>query len=218
LKLSTEGFLRDHIKQIIELLSQRIEFPEPIVELGALQVEAQVGYADLRPFFPRKLYIGCDFREGPGVDRIENPEIGFSFDDNTIGSLISCDTFEHIFDIFATVREIERVLVAGGILVAVSVMYWPIHSYPNDYWRFTPECFRRLLGGFADLIIIPLGDKMFPHTVVGIGRKQRLFPEGFRERIQKEILALPPHPGSAWKSPRERELEKRFQQARSEPK
>ena len=138
--------MRDHVRQIIELLSQRIDFPEPIVELGALQVESQVGYADLRPFFREKRYIGCDFREGPGVDQIENPEIGFSFSDGTVGSVISCDTLEHIFDVFKTIHEIERVLVAGGIFVAVSVMYWPIHSYPHDYWRFSPECFRRLFG------------------------------------------------------------------------
>lgn len=210
--------MRDHVKQIVELVSQNIDCPEPIVELGALQVESQIGYADLRPFFPKKLYIGCDFREGPGVDRIEDPEIGFSFDDSTVGTLITCDTLEHIFDVFATVREIERVLMAGGILVAVSVMYWPIHAYPYDYWRFTPECFRRLLGGFADAIVISLGDKMFPHTVLGIGRKQWIFPGSFRECIQRAIFALPPHPGSAWKSPRERELEKRLQQAASESK
>jgi SAM-dependent methyltransferase len=205
--------LREHVKQIIEVIARRIELPEPIVELGALQVEAQVGWADLRPFFPGRHYIGCDFREGPGVDQIENPEIGFSFNDDTIGSLITCDTFEHIFDVFKTVREIKRVLMPDGILVVISVMYWPIHAYPHDYWRFTPECFRRLLEEFADAIIIYLGDKMFPHTVIGVARKAHVFPESFRDRIQKEILALPTHQGSAWKSPREKELEKTLQEA-----
>jgi SAM-dependent methyltransferase len=204
--------VRDHVKQIIELISRRIELPEPIVELGALQVESQVGYADLRPFFPGKRYIGCDFREGLGVDRIEDPEVGLSFDDGTVGSLISCDTLEHIFDVFKTVREIKRVLAADGILVLASVMYWPIHAYPSDYWRFTPECFRRLLGEFADALVVSLGDSMFPHTVLGIARKEHMFPDSFRQRIEREILALPPHPGSAWKSPRETELESKLRQ------
>lgn len=199
--------MRDHVKQIIRIIAERIDLPEPIVELGSLQVEGQVGYADLRPFFLGKHYIGCDFREGPGVDRIENSEIGLSFKDSTIGSVISCDTFEHIFEIFKTIREIERVLVTGGILVAVSVMYWPIHGYPHDYWRFSPECFRRLLESFADSIIISLGDERFPHTVMGMSRKGQIFPASFRDEIKRSILGLPQHGGSAWRSPREKELE-----------
>jgi SAM-dependent methyltransferase len=210
--------LREHVKQIVKLISQHIDLPEPIVELGALQVEGQIGSADLRPFFPGKRYIGCDFRQGPGVDRIEDPEIGFSFEDLTVGTLISCDTFEHIFDIFKTVREIERVLVPGGILVAVTVMYWPIHAYPYDYWRFTPECFRRLLGIFADSLIISLGDERFPHTVFGMARKAKNFPGVFRETIQREVRSLPPHEGSAWRSPREAELEKELRHALAKDK
>jgi SAM-dependent methyltransferase len=208
--------LRDHVKQIVQLISQRTDLLEPILELGSLQVEGQVGYADLRPFFLGKRYIGCDFRAGPGVDRVENPEIGFSFEDGSIGTVISCDTFEHIYDIFKVIREIERVLSSGGVLVAVSVMYWPIHAHPYDYWRFTPECFRRLLGGFADAIVLSLGDKMFPHTVLGIARKKQTFPASFSESIQRDILRLPPHLGSAWKSPRERELEKQLQELLSQ--
>jgi hypothetical protein len=204
--------LRDHVKQVVKLIPQHIDLLEPIVELGALQVAGQIGYADLRPFFPGKHYIGCDFRHGPGVDRIENPEVAFSFGDQTVGTLISCDTFEHIFDIFKTVSEIERVLMVGGILVAASVMYWPIHGYPYDYWRFTPECFRRLFGGFADVLIVSLGDEKFPHTVLGIARKAQHFPVHFREIIEREILSLPVHEGSAWRSPRERELEKKLKE------
>ena len=205
--------MREHIKQIIEVISKDINLLEPIVELGALQVEGQIGYADLRPFFPGKSYIGCDFRRGPGVDRIEDPETGFSFEDRTVGTLLCCDTFEHIFDIFKTVREIERVLVPGGILVTASVMYWPIHSYPYDYWRFTPECFRRLLDNFTDTLIVSLGDEKFPHTVFGMARKGEHFPLELRDRIQGGILSLPSHEGSAWRSPRERELEERLHEA-----
>jgi hypothetical protein len=208
------GTVRDHVKRIIQVISRRIELPEPIVELGALQVESQVGYADLRPFFSGKRYIGCDFRDGPGVDQIEDPEVGFSFSNSTVGSVISCDTLEHIFDVFKTIREIERVLVDGGMAVLISVMYWPIHAYPADYWRFTPECFRRLLASFPDPIIMSLGDSRFPHTVLGIARKQETFANDFRETIQSEILQLPPHPGSAWKSPRETELEKKLSETK----
>lgn len=199
--------MRDHVKQIVELAARSIDFPEPVLELGSYQVEGQVGYADLRPYFPGKKYIGCDFRQGPGVDRIEDPEAGFTFGDSTIGSVVTCDTFEHVFDVQKTVSEIGRVLAPQGMVLAVSVMHWPIHGYPHDYWRFTPECFRRLLAGFAAPLVLGLGDPLFPHTVLGLARKSAPLPEPLVEKLRQDILGLPPHGGSAWKSPRERSLE-----------
>ena len=41
-------------------------------EFGSFQVEGQEGYANLRGMFPGKVYVGCDMRPGPGVDRVED--------------------------------------------------------------------------------------------------------------------------------------------------
>lgn len=199
--------MRDNVKKIVKITEDIVDFKEPIIELGSYQVQGQEGFADLRPFFPGKKYIGCDFRLGPGVDQIENPEIGFSFKDNTIGTVISCDTLEHVFDIFKTVHEIERILVPGGTVLIISVMFWPIHGYPHDYWRFTPECFRRLLEIFPQPWTMSLGDERFPHTVVGVAKKNEPLSETVRKKLEHEIKSLPPHFGSAWKSPREKLLE-----------
>ncbi len=62
------------IKRFAEICSQTLPVFEPIYEFGALQVEGQEGFADLRSFFPGKSYIGTDFREGPGVDVITGEE------------------------------------------------------------------------------------------------------------------------------------------------
>jgi len=52
-----------------------------------------------------------------------------------------------------------------------SVMDFPIHDYPHDYWRFTPEAFRVLLKKFPANIIGYSGNPKKPHTVIGIGFK-----------------------------------------------
>ena len=40
-------------------------------------------------------------------------------------------------------------------------MNFPIHGYPNDYWRFTPEAFRALAADFSRVMIFPAGRKNF---------------------------------------------------------
>jgi SAM-dependent methyltransferase len=68
-------------------------------------------------------------------------------------------------------EEIHRVLQPDGIVVISSVMNFPIHDYPCDYWRFTPEAFRSILKPFAGCFVGFAGKEDFPHTVVGVGFK-----------------------------------------------
>ena len=61
----------------------------------------------------------------------------------------------------------------GGICVISSVMLFGIHGYPNDYWRFTPEGLRVLLGEFDDVSVAGMGEPESPVFVFGIGAKGR---------------------------------------------
>ncbi|MCX7846918.1 MAG: methyltransferase type 11, partial [bacterium] len=87
--------MRKETRAFVETVSQELRLPEPIVEFGALQVEGQEKYADLRPLFAGKRFIGCDMRAGRGVDRIENVH-GLTFRDEEVGSVLMLDTLEHV--------------------------------------------------------------------------------------------------------------------------
>lgn len=163
--------MRQNIRDFLATVASTLELPEPIVEIGALQVAGQEGFADLRPLLPGKTYIGCDMREGLGVDQVEDVEAGLSFPDASVGTLLCFDTLEHVFDVFAAFREFRRVLKPGGVLVISSAMLFPIHSHPYDYWRFTPECFSRLLAGFDRHLVFAEGEPDLPHTVYGIAAR-----------------------------------------------
>ena len=65
-----------------------------------------------------------------------------------MGSALCLDTLEHCADPVAACRELARVTAPGGICVISSVMLFGIHGYPDDFFRFTPEAFRSMLGGF----------------------------------------------------------------------
>jgi SAM-dependent methyltransferase len=182
--------VRQNLKDIVQLLSELVHVPEPIVELGAFQVETQVGFADLRPFFPGKRYIGCDMRLGPGVDRLENVH-RLSFGDDSVGSLLCLDTLEHVANCHLAVDEMLRVLAPGGLIMLASVMDFEIHDFPSDYWRFTPKGVEMLMRRFQPLHVCYQGDALKPHTVMGLGRKAGgSFPLALRERLS----ALQPEP------------------------
>ena len=162
--------MRESIKQFVKIVADTLSIPEPIYEFGSLQVPGQEGFADLRPLFAGKEYVGCDMQEGPGVDRILNLH-DIDLPPETAGTVLMLDTLEHVEFVRKATEEAHRILKPDGILVISSIMNFPIHDYPYDYWRFTPEAFKSLLKNFETCIVDYAGEKLFPHSVVGVGFK-----------------------------------------------
>ncbi|MDQ3608956.1 MAG: class I SAM-dependent methyltransferase [Actinomycetota bacterium] len=169
------------IRHFVSDLLARTDLPGPVVEFGSLQVECDQD-GDLRPLFAGCAYVGTDMREGPGVDRVEDLR-SLSLADGEVGTALCLDTLEHCEDPPAACRELHRVVADGGLCVISSVMLFGIHGYPNDYFRFTPEGFRSLLGGFDDVHVTGVGDPDIPFQVVGVGVKGR--------RLDVDLAELP---------------------------
>jgi len=162
--------MRESIKEFVGILAESFSVAEPVYEFGSLQVPGQEGFADLRPIFVGKQYVGCDMREGPGVDRILDLH-DIELPTETVGTALALDTLEHVEFVRKAVEELHRILKPEGVLLISSVMRFPIHDFPYDYWRFTPEGFKSLLDPFDSAYVDFAGDRLFPHTVVGVGFK-----------------------------------------------
>ncbi len=162
--------MRESIKQFVKICVETLPIAEPIYEFGSLQVPGQEGFADLRPFFPGRKYVGADIREGPGVDVILNLH-HLNLPSESAGTVLILDTLEHVEFLRKAIKETQRILRSDGILIISSVMNFPIHDYPDDYWRFTPEAFKSLLKPFASSFVDFAGESNFPHTVIGLGFK-----------------------------------------------
>jgi SAM-dependent methyltransferase len=162
--------MRELIKEFVSICAQTLPLEEPIYEFGSLQVPGQEGFADLRPLFPGKEYVGSDMQEGPGVDIVLNLH-DLALPAHTVGTALVADTLEHVEFPFRAIEQVHKVMHPDGIVLISSHMQAKIHAYPNDYWRFTPEGFRVLLKPFTDSLVSYAGAKKFPHTVVGIGFK-----------------------------------------------
>jgi SAM-dependent methyltransferase len=151
-------------------IAESFELGEPLVELGARAAEGQEDVADLRGIFRAKEHIGCDIQEGTGVDRIEDIH-HLTFEDNSVGSVICLETLEHVADPLRAVQEMHRILRPGGLLAISSLMFFPIHAHPWDFWRFTPEGFELLLKPFESRLVIAQGWELMPEGVFGVGIK-----------------------------------------------
>jgi len=163
--------MRHSIREFVKIVTEEIPCEAPIYEFGSLQVPGQEGFADMRPFFPNKNYVGFDFQLGPGVDVVMNAHTIDKTLYETAETILCLDTMEHIMYPVEVMDEFYKVLKPNGILVVSSVMAFPIHNYPQDFWRFTPQGFQILFSKFKVSIIDSAGKKDFPHTVVGIGFK-----------------------------------------------
>lgn len=162
--------MRPEGRAFVQKIATRFNVPEPIYEFGSFQVPGQEELANLRPFFPGKTYIGCDMTAGPGVDSVMNME-NTQLASCSVGTVISIDTLEHVKNVHAAVLEIYRILKPGGLCIIASVMLFPIHRHPDDYWRFTPSAFALLLENFTQKEITSDGDPHFPVGIYGFGVK-----------------------------------------------
>jgi|APSaa5957512535_1039671.scaffolds.fasta_scaffold77422_2 SAM-dependent methyltransferase len=165
------------IKDFVRLAADTLELPEPIYEFGSRQMPGQELYANLRPLFKEKEYVGADYIDGPGVDLVLDLR-SIDLPDNSVGSALCMEVIEHVNEPFTAMNELYRVLKPGGVLVMSAPMNLEIHGSPYDYWRFTPEGFKELTKEFEFSFIGYCGDERFPSNVVCIGVKEATVDTG----------------------------------------
>jgi SAM-dependent methyltransferase len=159
------------VRGFVEDVVEAIELPDPVVEFGARQVEPDQR-GDLRSLFAGRAFMGTDLEEGPGVDRLEDLR-DLSFGDGEVGTALCLETLEHCADPLSAGRELARVVAPGGACVVSTPMLIGIHGYPNDYFRFTPEGLRSVLGGFASVWVTGIGSPDIPSWVLGVAMHER---------------------------------------------
>jgi SAM-dependent methyltransferase len=162
--------MRPVVLEFARDVAQSFPIASPLVEIGARAADGQEDVANVRAIFNAREHIGCDIQPGPGVDRIEDVH-HLSFADNSVGTVVALETLEHVADPIRAVQEMHRVLQPGGVLAISSLMFFPIHEHPSDYWRFTPQGFELLLAPFESRLVMSQGWDLLPEGVYGVGVK-----------------------------------------------
>jgi SAM-dependent methyltransferase len=152
---------------ILALVRRLAPLPEPIVEFGARRYHPRRSTAAQTLQQP---VLGCDLSPGLGVDRLADLH-AIDMPDESFGTALLLDTIEHVARPWRALQEVARVLRPGGVVVMTSHFYFPIHGYPDDYWRFTGSGFRELLAPFETMAVATAGLAVVPHTAVGVGMR-----------------------------------------------
>ena len=190
--------MRVTLLKLLKGLAEAVDFPAPVYEFGAFRVPGQEHLPFVRDYFPGRRFVGCDMRSGPGVDEIQDLH-ALDLPGGSVGTALLFDTIEHVREPWRALRELHRCLAPGGLLIMTSVWYFPIHAYPDDYWRFTASAFLALMGDdFHPIAVDMCGLSRLPHTVFGIASKGPVDPEVERA-IQAVVAAWKRHGARSWK-------------------
>jgi SAM-dependent methyltransferase len=189
--------MRTTIVKLCEALAVAVDLPEPVCEFGALRVAGQEHRPEVSAMLGDKVFVGCDMRVGPGVHQVHDLH-ALGFADDSIGTALLFDTIEHVREPWRAFDELHRALKPGGVVVMTSVFYFPIHAYPDDYWRFTDSAFSVLMHKLDVVVVANCGPRRLPHTVVGVGSKGPL-PTDLTLPIRSVVDAWLVHGATSWK-------------------
>ena len=189
--------MRVTLLRLLERLGREVDLPEPLYEFGAFRVPGQRHLPAVRTFFPGKRLVGSDLQRGPGVDEVLDLH-QLSLPEASVGTALLFDTIEHVRDPWRALSEVRRCLVPGGIVAMTSHWYFPIHAYPDDYWRFTASAFRELLRDYTPISVENFGLPRLPHTVIGVASKGPAAP-GVSEKLRGIVTDWGRKDASTWK-------------------
>lgn len=107
-----------------------------VLDFGAFDVNGS-----LRSSCPKHVfYIGADIEFGRSVDIKLNINEPIPFRDNYVDCIISSSQMEHDDFFWLTFLEFVRVTNEGGFIYINAPSNGSYHRYPNDNWRFYPDC------------------------------------------------------------------------------
>lgn len=99
--------------------------------------------------FTVEKYVGVDYKS-PGHSHL-NEEIDMYYDgkhipfkDEHFDSVFTSEVFEHIFNLEEIIKEINRVMKTGGIILITCPFSICEHEVPNDYARYTSFALKHL--------------------------------------------------------------------------
>jgi SAM-dependent methyltransferase len=124
-------------------------------------------------FASARSYTTSEVTPRPGCDRVLDVRAMPEVADASYDAVFCSGVLEHVDDVWAAVRECERILRPGGVFLVGVPFQQRIHCAPGDFWRFTAYGVRYLLRDFDLEALEAIGDDpKFPWTYWARARKR----------------------------------------------
>lgn len=112
-----------------------------LADAAILEVGAQNVNGSLRDFaLPATRYTGLDIEPGDGVDLVMEIGKPFPVEDGAFDMVMATSVFEHDPAFWMTFVEMCRKARPGGYVYINAPSNGAFHQYPQDHWRFYPDC------------------------------------------------------------------------------
>lgn len=166
-----DGTVRGRIRDYI--VSHAPGLGADVLEIGSRVHSPRAWWATNRDLASGK-WLGIDMQPGSGVDEVHDAEHLPRAWSSRFSGVLCSEVLEHVKHPARVLGECRRVLAPGGLLVITTLTAFPIHGFPDDYWRFTASGMRLLLeeAGFvaidvqqAGRVDLPLSDHGEPPHV-----------------------------------------------------
>lgn len=131
-------------------------------------------------------YIGLDFIAGKSVDIVYPAEkMMDKFFPESFDVVVCWMTMEHTEDWRTVIMNIKTVLKPQGLLILGTCRIgFPLHSYPDDHWRYEKEDFEKIFKDFK-IILIENFIGHFPHDLCIFLKARK--PENWKPTSLDEI-------------------------------
>ena len=143
---SVRGIVRSWIEKHAGLLG------DDVLEVGS-RIHAPGAWWLVNRDLARGQWLGIDMQPGDGVDQIadvhELPlEWGARF-----SAVLCSEVLEHVARPWRALPELFRVIRPGGAIVITVPSCFPLHAFPDDFYRLSESGLRVLLedAGFVDI-------------------------------------------------------------------
>lgn len=149
MKLPPES-IRGRIRGYIEKHAHKLG--DDVLEIGSRMVIPNAWWIVNRDLAKGR-WTGIDMIEGDGVDQVADiHDLPNEWSGRFSGVLCS-EVLEHVARPWVALPKVREVIRPGGWIVVTTLTAFPIHGYPDDYYRYTPSGLRLLLedAGFQDV-------------------------------------------------------------------
>ena len=161
--------MHDSVMSFVSRCVNRFELMRgSVLDVGSYDVNGNV-----RKLFEGARYIGIDMRKGPNVDRVLDAHgLVEAFGPESFDTVVCCEMLEHDPEFWTSMAQMGAVLKSGGrMILTTRSIGFPLHEYPSDLWRFTPQA-GALLAKMAGLSDFEVKDDPQASGILVTGRKQ----------------------------------------------
>lgn len=143
--------VRGQIRHFIERHADRLG--DDVLEIGSRMTNEKAWWIVNRDLAKGK-WTGIDMQEGHGVDQVVDIHSPPDEWTGRFSGVLCSEVLEHVARPWLALPKLREMMKPGGWMVVTTLTSFPIHGFPDDFYRYTPSGLKLLLedAGFKNVV------------------------------------------------------------------